>query len=160
MLLQEEKKMKKFMLQIKESGLKEAILQSVNHKVAEIKETKDTYRTAIGQTVQTYKTVDGVFLGEVNRKLNIIAKKGIHTKQLDKGWVTIVLSRKKTNVLATAEEASRIEDMIDRLEGMENLRLSEFYSFQVKYFEKKWLNNVIRWVEIHISPPREAISCD
>lgn len=153
MMVQDEKKMKKMILNIKEFGIKEAVLHSLHNKITEMKETKNTYKNAIGQTLQSYKTIDGVFLGEVNRKLNLISKRGLKQKELDNGNITLVLSRKKTNELATKDEIARIEEKINQLEGFENLRLSQFYSFQPKYFEKKWLNNVIRWVEIRITNP-------
>ncbi|PLR95078.1 hypothetical protein [Bacillus sp. T33-2] len=120
-------------------------------KMNDFRQKRDTYKTTISQIKHSLKTVEGVFLWEVNRKLNRLARSGIPQKHLDTGKITIVLSRKKTSEPVTEGQKSRIEKMVDELEGFENLRLSEFYTYKPVYLEKKQFNGIMRWIEIEIS---------
>ncbi|WP_174731408.1 hypothetical protein [Mesobacillus harenae] len=108
-------------------------------------------KESLKQVIHTFQTVDGLFLWEVNKKLNIVARRGISQSDLAKGKITIVLSRKTTSVIATPDEKRRIETVVNQLEGFENLRLRHFFGYRTSYKEKKVFREVTRWIEIEIT---------
>ncbi|WP_071459645.1 hypothetical protein [Bacillus massilinigeriensis] len=137
---------------LKGKGIKQSIKDSFQQKRENYLEKKADFTDFILKKMHTYKKVDGLFLWEVDRKLNSLAKKGFKQKDLVNGIITIVLSRKETNQLATDEEKARIETTIQELEGLENLKLLQFYRYQLAYCEKKFYDGqVTRWIELKVT---------
>ncbi|CAM3961476.1 hypothetical protein [Mesobacillus zeae] len=151
--VEQNKKMfvRRFFGDLREKGIKQSLKYTLEQKVENFKVTKADYKELLAKKMYTYKTIDGLFLWEVDRKLNRIARKGFKQKDLDSGVITIVLSRKQTNELATEEEKARLESTIDDLDGYENLRLRQFYRYKTEYCEKKFYGKVTRWVELKIT---------
>ncbi|HYK72219.1 MAG TPA: hypothetical protein VEV44_03655 [Pseudoneobacillus sp.] len=148
--MQEMKMIKKMKTKLEDAVLLEQFLKEKNKKMQQFKQMKQQNKELVNQTIQQFQVVDGLSIWEVNRKLKRLAKIGVTNDDLKKGKITISLSVKKTNILATPEEIDRIETMIDESEGFEWLRLHYFYNYKPKYMEKKVFGEVTRWIEINI----------
>lgn len=127
----------------------ERLRQEKSKRIHYFKDFGESKKEVLKQTVHTLQVVDGVPLWKVNRKLKRLSKQGISDYFQD-GVIKIPLSIKKTNTLATPIEINRIEQMIDELEGFEELRLHYFYQYKPYYKEKKMFGEITRWIEIHV----------
>jgi hypothetical protein len=103
------------------------------------------------QKLHMLQKVDGIFLWKINFQLNRLAVKGISKDALKNRKITLSLPAKHTGETTTDHQKALIEKTIDELEGFENLRLSQFYTYKPVYVEKKVLSEVKRWMEIEIS---------
>lgn len=148
--MQELKIIKKVKTKLEDADLLEQFLKEKNKKMQQLKQIKEQKKELVTQTIQHFQVVDGLSTWEVNRKFKRLAKVGISNEDIKKGKLTIPLTIKKTNILATPQEIERIERMIDESEGFELLRLHFFYRYKSKYMEKKVFGEVTRWIEISI----------
>ncbi|WP_442599696.1 hypothetical protein [Neobacillus sp. D3-1R] len=148
--MQDLKLIKKVKTKLEDTVILEQFLKEKNKKIQKFKQIKEQNKELVHQTIQHFQVVDGVSTWEVNRKLKRLAKVGVTDEDLKKGKISIPLTIKKTNILATPQEMDRIEKMIDESEGFEWLRLHYFYNYKPKYMEKKVFGEVTRWIEITI----------
>lgn len=128
----------------------EKVMDEIDYKSEQLKESFAAFKEQTKNKIYSFNTVEGVFLWEVDYKLNKLANNGIPESDLKKGKITIALPRKKTNDLANEMQRTKIEEAIEQLESFENLRLREFYQYKPVYKEKKIFTQVTRWIEIEI----------
>jgi hypothetical protein len=131
--------------------LVEMIQKEKNKKVEEWSQIIASYKETLERNLHMFQKVDGISLWKINFHLNKLAVKGISKDVLKSGKITLSLPAKQTGETTSEYQKSFIEKTIDELEGFENLRLSQFYSYKPVYVEKKVFSEVSRWIEIEIS---------
>jgi hypothetical protein len=146
--VQQMEMIKKMKVKLQSREIIELFERKKSEKLYDLKQLKENNEALFLQKIYTFQVVNGVSLWEVNRKLKRLIKTGLTEEQIQSGKVTITLSNKKFNTLATQTEIATIEKMIDELEGFEELRLSFFYNYKPNYKEKKIFGVVSRWLEI------------
>lgn len=154
MLLTKMQEIKAFRIiksKLEDAEVLEYLEREKNKKIAHIKQLKEIKKEQFSQTIHTFQVVDGVSLWEVNRKLKKLLRTGIPKEALQCGQLKIALTTKKSNILASPQEITRIEKTIDELEAFEELRLHFFYKYKPYYKEKKMFGEIERWIEINIS---------
>ncbi|WP_413300509.1 hypothetical protein AA0X95_18755 [Bacillus sp. 1P10SD] len=126
--------------------------QSVkSNKIEQLNRFASTYKESLERHLYVLQKIDGIPLWRVNYQLNRLADKGISKEQLKSGKIVLSLPTKQSGDIVSEQQKKLIEKKIDELEGFENLRLSQFYSYKPVYNEKKTFSQVSRWIEIEIS---------
>lgn len=132
------------------SSMFEFVGRDANQKMQLFKQIKGNKQEQLNEIIHTFQVIDGVSLWEVNRRLRRLLKMNIPKNTFGKQSHKIILSKKKSNILATPLEIDRIEKTINELESIEELRLHYFYNFKPVYKEKKLFGEIERWIEINI----------
>jgi hypothetical protein len=148
--MKEIKPVRRMTRKISDGSIYESVERGTIKKIQQFNQIRETTKQDLIHKLHTFQVVDGVSIWEVNRKLKKLLRMNIPKDAFHKQNHKILLSKKKSNTLATPSEIERIESTIDELEGFEELRLHYFHYLKPSYKEKKLFGEIERWIEISI----------